>query len=166
MSRLNYAPLGEAYFLGSEQIKDTQSEIAKLRSLITDSTLLKNNNDKKETYKRVGQSDSTSVSFVKDESKDKDIDLLKIIQHPKFEDIVKNYVIVKHPEWLKSTVDSTGFVPNKMNNVGNTGNVKQSFKEYFGENYSTTVCSNIQNYLMFFIVTLCIYLFLKMVLKN
>jgi len=163
MSRLNYAPLGEAYFLGSDQIKDTQSEIAKLRSLISDSTLSKNNNNKKDTPVRVGQSDSTSVSFVKDEKNeknDKDIDLLKIIQHPRFEDIVKNYIIVKHPEWLNSTFSKTEFVPNKQNKV------KEGFKEYFGSSYSTTVCSNIQNYLMFFIVTLCIYLFLKMILKN
>ena len=152
MSRLNFAPLGEAYFLGSDQIKDTQSEIAKLRSLISDSTLSKNNNNKKDTPTRVGSSDSTSVSFVKEDPKDKEIDILKIIQHPKFEDIVKNYVIVKHPEWINSTFSKTEFVPNK--------------KENFGSSYSTTVCSNIQNYLMFFIVTLCIYLFLKMILKN
>jgi hypothetical protein len=82
------------------------------------------------------------------------------MQHPKFEDIVKNYVIVKHPEWINSTVGTIESVPNKNQNV------KQNFKEYFGNGYSTTVCSNIQNYLMFFIVTLCIYLFLKMVLKN
>jgi hypothetical protein len=157
MSRLNYAPLAEAYFLGSDQIKDTQSEIAKLKSLITDSTLSKKTNETKE---RIGSSDSTSVSFVKNESKENNLDILKIMQHPKFEDIVKNYVIVKHPEWINSTVGTIESVPNKNQNV------KQNFKEYFGSGYSTTVCSNIQNYLMFFIVTLCIYLFLKMVLKN
>jgi hypothetical protein len=142
--------LGEAYYLGSDKIKDTQSEIAKLKSLITDSTLSKKTKD---TYERVGSSDSTSVSFTKNEKNDsKDVDILKIIQHPKFDDIVKNYVIVKHPEWINSTFSKTEFVPKS--------------KENFGTSYSTTVCSNIQNYLMFFIITLSIYLFLKMVLKN
>ena len=163
MSRLYFAPLSEAFYLGSDQIKDTQAEIAKLKTLIGDSTLSKKTVPSKDT--RVGYSDTTSVSFNKPQNGNNgnELDLLKVIQHPKFEEIVKNYIIVKHPEWVNGTLNSTEFVPNKQNVVKETF---ENLKQTFGNSYSTTVCSNIQNYLMFFIVTLSIYLFLKMVLKN
>jgi hypothetical protein len=50
MSRLNFAPLSDAFYLGSDQIKNTQEEINKLRQIISDTTLSKspNNISKKE----------------------------------------------------------------------------------------------------------------------
>jgi hypothetical protein len=37
MSRLNFAPLGDAFLLGSKQIQDTQDEIARLKELVIQS---------------------------------------------------------------------------------------------------------------------------------
>jgi len=195
MSRLNFAPLTDAFYLGSDQIKNTQEEITKLRKIISESMLNKQNPTSKDKSssssssssnqssinenivkkeqqqsKRVGYSDNVVANFVqKDQNVPvDDTDILKIIQHPKFDDIVKNYIIVKRPEWINSTLDNTQYLPNPLNNT-----VKESFnsnktgsnfgflKQNFGNTYSTTVCSNIQNYIVFFIFTMVIYLMLK-----
>jgi hypothetical protein len=193
MSRLNFAPLTDAFYLGSDQIKNTQEEITKLRKIISESTLTKQNPtskdkssssssssnqssinenivQKEQQSKRVGYSDNVVANFIKKDQNVPvdDTDILKIIQHPKFDDIVKNYIIVKRPEWINSTLNNTQYLPNPLNN-----NVKESFnsnkndsnfgflKQNFGNTYSTTVCSNIQNYIVFFIFTMIIYLMLK-----
>ena len=172
MSRLYFAPLSEAFYLGSDQIKDTQAEILKLKNIISDSSIsnlngkkINENNQSNNVNQRIGYSDETSVKF---NSKNNDIDtnLIKLIQHPKFEDIVKNYIIVKHPEWVNGTLNSTEFIPNKKNNKMNTMNTTSYLKQSFGNMYSTTVCSNIKNYLYFFIFALIVYLCLKKLLKN
>ena len=197
MSRLNFAPLTDAFYLGSDQIKNTQEEITKLRKIISESTLTKqtsnikdksssnqsnnnqsNNNqsnkkeeEEEQVSKRVGYSDNVVANFIKKNNSGSlnDTDLLQIIQHPKFDDIVKNYIIVKRPEWINSTLSNTQYIPNPLNN----NNVKESFKstkndnnfgflkQNFGNRYSTTVCSNIQNYIVFFILAMVIYLMLK-----
>jgi hypothetical protein len=93
MSRLYFAPIAEAFYLGSDQIKDTQAEIAKLKTIIGDSALVK-----------------------------------------------------------KSSFTNNGF-------NGFT-------KERFGEVYSTTVSSNIKNYLFFFIAGMVVYLLLEKYIKK
>jgi hypothetical protein len=146
MSRLNFAPLTDAFYLGSDQIKNTQEEITKLRKIISESMLTKQNPTSKDKSsssssnqssinenivkkeqqqsKRVGYSDNVVANFVqKDQNVPvDDTDILKIIQHPKFDDLVKNYIIVKRPEWINSTLDNTQYLPNPLNNT-----VKESF---------------------------------------
>jgi len=166
MSRLNFALLSDAFYLGSDQIKDTQAEIEKLKTLISGDVLKKSNNNinnikdessnVKESVKeivkneRVGYSDNISVNF--DKSGDDDFNLIKMIQHPKFEDIVKNYIIIKHPEWVNGNLNNNVYIPNKMNNL---------LKENFGN-----VNENVKNYILFFIFGMVVYLFLQKILKK
>ena len=126
MSKLNFASVSEAYSIGSEQIKNTQSEIARLKKIIEESSTNVPNNNQKESieYKRIGNPDNVQAQFCKPmnsnnsinpmnpsnrnnpyfndvvSSDEFDYTFLKIMRHPKFDEIVKNYVIVKHPEWI------------------------------------------------------------------
>ena len=167
MSRLNYASLSDAFYLGSDKIKNTQDEINKLRKIIGDSNLSKSKN---ETISREGSSSSSttenfsSTGQSSSESKPQrqtysevssfETDILKIMQNPKFDDFVKNYVIVKHPEWvnIKGTSDIS---------VKNNYDSKSTFsKSTFG------VTSSVNNYLIFFIISLLLYLWLKKLFNN
>jgi len=175
MSRLNFSPLTEAFYLGSDQIKNTQDEISKLKKIISDSVLSssKSNGSEKQQSsikeqqqqqpKRIRYSDSVVATFKNNNDNSNngnlsDTDLLKIIQHPKFDDIVKNYIIVKRPEWVSSTLNNTQYIPNNRNN---NINVRSNFRETFGNTYATTVCSNVTNYIIFFIFALVVYLMLN-----
>ena len=155
MSRLLFAPIDEAFYLRSDNIKDTQSEIEKLKKIITEGTIVKKSTppppqsqNQNQIEKRVGYSDKVVANFDNFTKKNEpDMDILKIMQHPKFDDIVKNYIIVKNPEWINKTLKETV-------------NVKENFGKY-----ATTNSGNIQNYIIFFTISLIVYLLLEKLLK-
>ena len=79
------------------------------------------------------------------------------MQDPNFDQIVKNYIIIKHPDWVNSS-----FKENNKNDIKSKSTSSSFIKERFGgQSYSTTVCSNIKNYIIFFVITLLIYLWLS-----
>jgi len=226
MSKLNFASVSEAYSIGSEQIKNTQSEIARLKKIIDESSI--NSSSKKEygpnEYTRIGNPDNVQAQFCKPTIQDAKISLispvspvspnnsnnpnnailtdvispeefdytfLKIMRHPKFDEIVKNYVIIKHPEWL---LNNTHYIPSgnfntntNTNNNTNTntnnnnspttpmmaitpgyvylpqGNTNQYIlsRETFGASESLT-----KNYVLFFIVAMLIYLGMTLACKK
>ena len=94
---LNYASVGEAFILGSDQIKNTQDEIAKLKAL-----LIETNTPAiiQQPPPAVTQPPPVVIQpqppVVKNESTFNDI-LSNLIQHPKFDDIVNNYIKDKYP---------------------------------------------------------------------
>ena len=178
MNRLNFAPITDAFHLGSEQIKNTQEEINKLRKIIGDgqppsqsqngnfasqngNILKKEVNQPKESMQRVGYSDSVVGNFSsKNDNGNFDTDLLKVMQHPKFDDIVKNYIVIKHPEWVNTKFKDTSYVPNEKSTFGNrTSFLKEGFGNV-GNNPET------QKYIIFFLVSLLLYTFLKKLFKN
>jgi len=76
MSRLYFAPLEEAFYLRSDNIKDTKTEIDNLKKLIMDSTISKkpqNNQISKiqenpnKVDQRIGYSDQINAKFKKDD---------------------------------------------------------------------------------------------------
>ena len=73
---------------------------------------------------------------------------MNVIGHPRFKDIVKSYVLINHPEWL---LKESIYVP--------TG------KSTFGNQYQSTVCTKVQSYLIFFVVSVVIFLGLSIYLK-
>jgi hypothetical protein len=188
MSKLNFASVSEAYSIGSEQIKNTQTEIAKLKKIIEESAtkkpeslpeqknvnsnLLSNN----EGYSRIGNPDNVQANFCNNPRlpqyvnhqiphftreqidheipmDDFDYTFLKIMRHPRFDEIVKNYVIINHPDWI---LNNTHYVPN---NNGNPNYYRS--KESFGSNEELT-----KNYVIFFIVAIMMYLGMCIVLKK
>ena len=204
MSKLNFASVSEAYSIGSEQIKNTQSEIARLKKIIEDSSTNVPNNNQKESieYKRIGNPDNVQAQFCKPENSSNSINpmnpssrnnpyfndvvssdefdytFLKIMRHPKFDEIVKNYVIVKHPEWIlnnthyipsnvpQSNIENSPttpmmmLTPNSVSNYQLPSNQYLLSKEQFGNNELS------KNYIIFFIVAMMIYLGITLVLKN
>lgn len=161
MSKLNFSSISDAFLIGSEQIKSQQDEISKLKSLISESAL---SNKKSDTpYQRIGKPDTVTATFVPPHNlpnqpnlsngnlseTDFDYMFLKLIKHPQFEDIIKNYIIYKRPKWLLSET-----------------NYQPGLKETFGRMYSRTTCSDIKNYIIFFIVSVSIYLLLTVFLKK
>ncbi len=160
MSRLNFAPLTDAFFLGSEQIRNTQEEINKLRKIISDGNHSKKqeNNEKQQQQINIQPPppqislppQQKTISMFSQQNENKliidDTDIIKVIHHPKFDEIVKNYIIVKHPEWL-----------NKESGV------KTFLKEGFGRSsYGTET----KNYIIFFLVSFLLYTLLKKHFKN
>ena len=175
MSRLNFTPIDQAFTLGSLQIKDTQEEIAKLTKILMESNTKKPVQQQTEgtaqqtpatqapppNYMRIGYPDKQQAVFSPQQSNSNDIDynLMKVIGHPKFDDIVKNYALIYHPEWL---LNETTYVP--VNTAGNaTGKVADS-KSTFGNVYHSTVCSDVQKYLIFFITSVIIFIILSIIL--
>ena len=164
MSRLNFAQLSEAFYLGSDQIKDTQAEIEKLKKIIGDSTLSKKIPITKEiTKENVNISsinDKQQISSInnKQQIEYNNLDFMKLMQHPKFDDIVKNYVILNHPEWVNGTFNKMNKIGNHFNHLNDFNNFN-NFKETFGN-------SNVQNYFFFFIFAMIFYLFLKSLFKE
>ena len=151
-SRLNFSPINEAFILGSDQIKNTQEEIAKLKALVSESNAVvpkKTSITKEPPEEKIGPPDQVSARFDKrsgSSEDDFDYTFLKLIKHPKFDNIVKNYISIKYPEFNNSTLNE----------------LRYSSKESFGKRY---VCSDIKNYIIFFIVSLVIYLFLSLCLR-
>jgi len=198
MNKLNFTPINQAFVLGSQQIKDTQEEIAKLKSLILESEIKKPNgnlqNDKNDkskaivpnpgspdNYTRIGSPDNQTATFYKPVSQydynDFDFNLLRIIKHPKFDDVVKNYVLINHPEWLlketrynssnssySPSLPGPGLPGPGLQSRSLPGPSSQTFfgnVSAFGNKYSTTFCSEVKNYVIFFLVSLIIYLLLS-----
>ena len=202
MSRLNFAPLTDAFYLGSDQIRNTQDEINKLRKIISDTNIQKvqsssssssSSSNKKmdkdtgggESYsssdiqqskpkemKRVGYSDEVRANFQSNNSNEFETDILKIMQHPKFDDIVKNYLIIKHPEWVNNKLQNTEYTPNEKNRSSFTSLIKQGFGISSSPKSSSSspapgrISSNIKNYIIFFLVSILLYIFLKKLFKN
>ena len=153
MSKLNFSNIGEAYNIPSVGIKDTSEKIAELTKKITESAFKGPNIQKQdEEYQRIGLPDKVDSKFCKNnQSTDSDDDLevtfFKLMKSPRFEDVVKNYIYFKHPEWLLS---SNKFVPSK---------------ESFGSN-TNLQCEDIKHYIIFFIVSISLYLLLSLLLKK
>ena len=153
MSRLYFTPVDQAFTLGSSQIKDTQEEINQLTKIIL-SNKQKASTPKKEStmedkpsaspeknnYQRIGNPDQQTPAFRPNTAPEDNIDynLMKVVGHPRFDDIVKNYILVKHPEWL---LKETAYTPNQSNVRSN-----------FGNRYHSTVGSDVQKYMIFFII--------------
>ena len=150
MGLLGFSNLDQAFILGSNQIKDTQEEIENLKKLILDTNTKKK--VKNETsaaplnYTRIGPADPVVANFAQPTSDTNDLMLLKLIAHPKFDDIVKGYVLMNHPEWMNGNLTQT-----------------RSSKSYFGNKYSSTICSDVKRYIMFFIVCIIIFITLTLV---
>ena len=156
MGILNFSPIDKAFLLGSDQIKDTQAEIANLKKLLNDKGPQKVNKDKpldNQNYMRIGPPDNTSVKFNENNNVNENFNLLNIISHPKFDDLVKNYILVKHPEWINK----------ELNGIVNEPGYSKST---FGNRYNSTVCSDIKRYITFFIVCTILFLFLSFYLDK
>ena len=189
MSKLNFAAVDKAFILGSSQIKDTQEEIAQLTKLILESNNISKKPKQKNAappetaydlpvsevtqplkppqpnynqtpaanYMRVGYPDQQRAVFSPNTPQDDiDFNLMKVVGHPKFDDIVKNYALIKHPEWL---LRETVYTP--------PPNYKLSPRtvSYFGNRYQNTVCSDVKNYVIFFVVSIMIFILLSVYLK-
>ena len=172
MSKLNFSPISEAFVLGSEQIKNTQDEIIKLKQLIGESELGKKPSqfnppnlpppNSPPNYQRIGPPDAVQANFgppsanLSANSNSGGLNFLEIIKHPGFDDIVKDYVKIRHPDWVLTGTQS---VPVKEN-------FQENFQENFGKRYSSTICTDIKNYILFFIISLIMYMMLSIIIKR
>jgi hypothetical protein len=68
------------------------------------------------------------------------------MKHPKFDDVIQNYVKFKHPDWVLNQ------------------NSYES-KESFGKLKKST-CDEIKNYVIFFVISISLYLFLSLLLNK
>jgi hypothetical protein len=156
---LHFAPLTDAFRLGSDQIKDTQNEIARLSKMINDSKVSKGY--QKETNNVVSREIVKKETMKNaDESSLGDSDILKVIQHPKFDEIVQNYLIVKKPEWLYKKEQSSTFSKSNFANIQQGYTKQQAYtKEKFGNVSTQNV--NPKHCLIFFVLTIVLYIYLK-----
>lgn len=152
MSKLNFSNISDAYNIPSSIIKETSDEITRLKKVVEDSTF-----NKKQApqggYERIGNPDKVNATFCPSKNESPQIDdfeytFLKLSRSPQFEDVIKNYILFKHPDWLLSNT-----------------NYSHSQKESFGKS-KTGLCDDIKNYIIFFIISMVIYLFLSLLLKK
>ena len=163
---LGFSNLDQAFVLGSNQIKDTQEEIENLKKLILNTntqTKKKNVNEAVPlNYTRIGPADPVVANFSSPNyskvnsttpssnfNQNDDLMLLKVISHPKFDDIVKGYVLMNHPEWINGNLTQTRYTPQS--------------KSYFGNKYASSICSDVKRYIIFFIVCIIIFISLTLV---
>jgi hypothetical protein len=158
MSKLFFSPIDQAFTLGSSQIKDTQEEITKLTELILQAN--KSGSKKQETSpakeERIGKPDKQVAVFSPPDKEDIDYNLMKVIGHPKFDDIVKNYVLINHPEWLLREV---AYRPQAQS-------VSAPSVSTFGSGYQNTICTTVRNYVLFFISCVVIFMLLSLQFKG
>ena len=177
MSRLNFAPIGDAFILGSDQIKKTQDEIAKLKQMIAAGGPGSENSDpKKGEYTRIGKPDVVSASFdqpTTNNNESLEMSILKIINHPKFDDIVKSYVLMKKPDWI---LNETNYRPAGLAQAQQENNTVQKpspppttsqFRSVskFGAS-SSGGDDQVGRFIIFILLSLAIYAILTMVLKS
>ncbi len=158
MSRLYFTPVDKAFTLGSSQIKDTQEEIANLTKLIleaNDPLKQSKSNLKHEMEPEIKQNQFTSIgpSDKFTQNANDDLNLLKIMAHPKFDDIVQTYLSIKSGGNLKETKQLSNFGKNQFN-----------FKK-FGNKYQETVLSEVTRYLVFYVVCIIIFMLLSVFMK-
>ena len=157
MNRLTFAPIGDAFVLGSDQIKKTQEEIAKLKQMIAAGG---DGEQKKSEYTRIGKPDIVTATFEPPKSNQSDeleMSILKIINHPKFDDIVKSYVLMKKPDWILS---ETNYRPAGMQQqpISNVPSISK-----FGATSTTTTSDNqVGRFFLFIIIALTVYALLSM----
>ena len=147
MFRLNYSSVDEAFKLGSEQIKDVQEEIKKLKDIVLETSNIKPKSkpttpDDPPKPNRIGKPDTVDATFV-DKSQSPPKEEIPGITGPSIEDIVKKYMSEKYPNF-------------KMENTSYEPSTKSTFKETFGE-----MCSNIKNIVIFFIVSIMVYILMS-----
>jgi hypothetical protein len=173
MSRLNFASIDQAFQLGSKNITDTQEEIANLKKILSgypnpkkepdsdkskepkDQEQKKNSTSPSELYERIGPPDKVSASFNTGNTTKQDTfdtDILRVISHPRFDDIVTNYIALKRPELANAQLQQTNY----------TG---QSGVSYFGNRYNSTVCSDVKKYISFFIFCIIVFICLTVAFK-
>jgi len=176
MSRLYFTPVDKAFTLGSSQIKDTQEEIAQLTKLILEANGSKKKQKSQQApetplqspvsmntqfqspvsnYTRIGQPDQQAAVFRPNTAQDDiDYNLMKVVGHPKFDDIVRNYALIHHPEWL---LKETVYIPQPAMSSPST-------KSTFGNKYQSTLCLEVQKYVMFFIISIIFFIILSLTL--
>ena len=118
-------------------------------------------------YMRVGYPDHQTAVFQPRNNIMEEIDynLMKVVGHPKFDDIVKNYALIHHPEWLlRETVYTPSYPPSTIQR--NKDYFNNSNTSYFGNRYQSTVCSNVKNYIIFFISCIIIFIMLSLYFKD
>ena len=148
MFRLTYASVDEAFKLGSDQIKDVQEEIKKLKDIVFETSTSKSKKkDSPPEPNRIGKPDTVDANFQKQETpvKNDQVSLTEMIRSPQFEEIVKKYISEKYPHMNNVPLKNTQYEPSKS-----TFGV---FKETFGE-----LCSNVKNIVTFFIVSILVYI--------
>jgi hypothetical protein len=156
MSKLQFSPIDQAFSLSSEQIRDRQKEISDLKSLILKSSTGNKEESsvptpskeekplpKEPSYERIGKPDKVTATFEPDD----DYMFYRMMKHPKFDEIVKNYIMFKHPEW---GLKQTNYEPSKST---------------FGQMYSSTAFSEIKKYIIFFVICIVIFTSLSVYLK-
>jgi len=147
MSKLSFSNISDAYNIPSSVIKETSDEITRLKKVVEDSAF----NKKQGAYERIGNPDKVNATFCQSTNEspipdDFEYNFLKLSRSPQFEDVIKNYILFKHPDWLLSNTSYSG-------------------KESFGQT-KAGLCDDIKNYIIFFIISIVIYLFLSLLIKR
>ena len=83
---------------------------------------------------------------------------MKVVGHPKFDDIVRNYALIHHPEWLLKEVVYKPAPESKFTAFNSKS------KSTFGNKYQTTICLEVQKYILFFITCVVFFVILTLTL--
>lgn len=155
-TKLNFANVSEAYNIASEQIKSRQDQIDKLKKIIHENSDINKSNKDQNSSNTVSQLPVEPIEPVQPiqpvqknnnhpQSEDFEYSFYKLAGNPRFDQAVQNYLILKHPDWLKNI---------------NNNNIMS--KSSFG-NFDST---DIKHYIIFFVFSVIIYLMLGILIKK
>jgi hypothetical protein len=158
INKLNFANVSEAYNIASEQIKNRQDQIDKLKKIINENSNVNNQNKDPNAQDKIpGILPQVPVQHVQpvqmnntQYSEDFEYSFYKLAGNPRFDQAVQNYLILKHPDWLKN-MNTPQIIP-----------TNQMSKSSFG-NFDST---DIKHYIIFFVFSIIIYLLLGILIKN
>ena len=165
--KLNFANIDNAFKMGSSNFKDTQEEIANLKKLIQSDKPKKKTQMDDSPYSITPKINEPMNNFnqpmnnfnqpMNQQFNSFDYNLLKVMGDPRFDHVVRNYVLINHPEWLNCSnqqQNQSQNVPQKIPSLS---------KSTFGNNYSSNICYEIKRYIVFFIFSVVIFLFLSLI---
>jgi len=158
INKLNFANVSEAYNIASEQIKNRQDQIDKLKKIINENSTVNNQNKDPNAQDKVLQVPVQPVHPVQPvqvnnnhaPSEDFEYSFYKLAGNPKFDQAVQNYLILKQPDWLKN-MTTPQMIPTNQMGKSNFGNVDST---------------DVKHYILFFVFSIIIYLMLGILIKN
>ena len=165
--KLNFANVSEAYNIASEQIKNRQDQIDKLKKIINENSTVNNQTKDPNAQDKVpGILPQVPVQPVQPvqmnnthaPSEDFEYSFYKLAGNQKFDQAVQNYLILKQPGWFKNMCTP---IMSTLTNIP-TNPMNQMSKSSFGNIDST----DIKHYIIFFIFSVIIYLMLGILIKN
>jgi len=151
-SSLGFSSLNDAFNIGTDTINSivkTQQDLINKSSF---KTIEEPSQSSLKTVENIPSIQYTTPANVQDDN-DFDLLFLKLVKNPKFEDTLFKYISIFKPDLIKNICNFG------MNGLNRNNNIKKS-------RYTNSHNKIPFNYMIFFVVSMFLYIFFNMLFKN